>query len=40
MDLAERAGGHWRMWGRFLRLLYGSAIAILIVLALMWIFLV
>ncbi len=40
MDLAEQAGKHWQMWGWFLRLMYGSAIAILIVLALMWIFLV
>ena len=39
-DLAERAGDHWRLWQAFLRLCFVSAIAIMIVLALMWIFLV
>ena len=40
MELAEQAGQHWQRWVQFQRLLYGCAIAIMIVMALMWIFLV
>ncbi len=40
MDLAEQAGARWGLWQGFLRLSFGVAVAIIVVLALMWIFLV
>lgn len=40
MDLADQAGSRWRTWQHFLRIVYGCAIGILVIMALMWIFLV
>ncbi len=40
VDLVEQASDHWRMWQRFLSLVFGTAAVIFVFLALMWIFLV